>query len=457
MTISNIMGARGIGRRSFLKTTAAAGAALCAPGLMRRSYAQGAKPFTVWVWGGPDRFDGRLNTFNTAYPGEVEQFDIDVRSPGAHDAEVYQQLRLAMASRSDVPDLVMMNYIAVPEFSETGILSPLGDFYGELADDLTSAGRSLTTYNDELMAIPANLNVKTWFYHKEMFDAAGIDPLQIRTADDYMAAGRRFREAHPDAYIMNIGDTPIHYWYFMMLSHWDDLTMANRDGTYNITSDPRFGEVLSWMHDWRHSGISMPIDDWSPDWQPGFQNGRIGGTLIGSWMLGFLARFAPEQGGQWGMAPWPDFNNAGSEAGGAVFVIPELAQNKENAFEFMSKLHLQAQGSVTDWSTRGTIPGIQSAVSQVQELSANPERPEGLTDEEWQVTPANFYGPGFMDPIIASMENFQVFNYDPMAQAQLDIMRRRTEAYIANRASLDEALDGMEADMERQLGNPYDV
>ncbi|WP_227287730.1 hypothetical protein [Boseongicola sp. H5] len=51
----------------------------------------------------------------------MDQFDVDVRSPGAHDAEVYQQLRLAMASRSDVPDLVMMNCITVPEFTETGI------------------------------------------------------------------------------------------------------------------------------------------------------------------------------------------------------------------------------------------------------------------------------------------------------------------------------------------------
>jgi hypothetical protein len=62
-----------------------------------------------------------------------------------------------------------------------------------------------------------------------------------------------------------------------------------------------------------------------------------------------------------------------------------------------------------------------------------------------------------MDPIIESMETFQVFSYDPTAQAQLDIMRRRTEAFIANRSSLDEALEGMQADMERQLGNPYSI
>ncbi|WP_227287729.1 hypothetical protein [Boseongicola sp. H5] len=66
MTLLNTTGARAIGRRSFLRTTAAASAVLCAPGLMRRSYAQGSKPFTVWVWGGPDRFDGRMNTFYTA-------------------------------------------------------------------------------------------------------------------------------------------------------------------------------------------------------------------------------------------------------------------------------------------------------------------------------------------------------------------------------------------------------
>ncbi|CAN0587393.1 unnamed protein product, partial [Ectocarpus sp. 12 AP-2014] len=126
-------------------------------------------------------------------------------------------------------------------------------------------------------------------------------------------------------------------------------------------------------------------------------------------------------------------------------------------FEFISKLHLATEGAVTDWRNRGTIPGIGSAISQLQELASNVNRPAGLTDEQWQATPGYYYGDGFMDPIVAAMEDFQVFNYDPAAPAELDIMRRRVEPYVSGRTSLDEALEGMQADMERQIGNPYAI
>ncbi|WP_227287732.1 extracellular solute-binding protein [Boseongicola sp. H5] len=445
-------------RRGLLRTGAALGAAtLATPALMRRSYAQGAKPFEVWVWGGPDRFDGRLNSFAQAYPEEAGTFDVTVRSPGAHGAEVWQALRLALASGQTLPDVVMSNYIAVPEFAELGVLTDMSDRFAEFEDDLTPAGRSLSVYNDMFVGVPANHNIKTWFYNAAKFDAAGIDPTAVRTAADFMAAGQAYRSAHPDSYIMNLGDTPIHYNYFMMLSHWNDLTLANRDGSYNITSDPRFAEVFQLMHDWRQSGIAMPIDDWSPDWQPGFQEGRIGSSLIASWMLGFLPRFMPEQRGEWEIAAWPDFSHRGSEGGGPVFMFPNGAPNTDNAWEFMSKLHLSTEGGVIDWQTRGTIPGTTSALSQLQELASNVTRPADMTDEQWQLTPGYYYGDGFMDPIIAAMEDFQVFQYDPAAPAQLDIMRRRVNPYVSGNSTLEEALEGMQADMERQIGNPYAV
>jgi ABC-type glycerol-3-phosphate transport system substrate-binding protein len=445
-------------RRGLLRTGAALGAAaLATPALMRRSYAEGAKPFEVWIWGGADRFDGRLNSFAQAYPGEADSFDVTVRSPGAHGAEVWQALRLALASGQTLPDVVMTNYIAVPEFAELGILTDLGDRFAEYEGDLTPAGRGLSVYGDTFVSVPADLKVKTWFYNANKFDAAGIDPTAIRTAGEFMAAGEAYRAAHSDGYIMNIGDTPIHYLYFMMLSNWADLTVANRDGSYNITSDPRFGDVFQLMHDWRQSGIAMPVDDWSPDWQPAFQEGRLGSSLIASWMLSFMPRFAPEQRGEWRIAAWPEFNTRGSEGGGTVFMFPNGAPNTDNAWEFMSKLHLATAGAVTDWRNRGTIPGVASALGQLQALASNVTRPADMSDEQWQSTPGYYFGDGFMDPIIAAMENFQVFQYDPAAPAQLDIMRRRVDPFVSGRTSLDEALEGMQADMERQIGNPYSV
>lgn len=446
-----------ITRRRLLATSAAAGASLASPFLSRAAFAQSSNAFTVWVWGGAERFDARKATYARAFPAMADAWNIKVESPGAHDAEVAQQLRLALASGSGIPDLMQMNYTAVPEFAEAGLLEDLSDFMAPYADDLSTAGKALSTYKGQTIAIPAEAKSKVWYYRKDLFEAAGIDVNAVATFDDYMAAGQAYRDTHPDGYLMNIGDTPIHYWYFMMLSHWDDVRVADEDGTYRITSDPHFGEVLEWMKQWTDSDIAMPIDDWAPDWQPAFANGTLGGSLLASWLTAFLPQFAPEQAGKWGLALWPEFNRTGSEAGGSVFVVPKGSVNGRAAAEWYSQLQLSTAGAVADWEDRGLPPVVDSAFPEIAERLASPIRPDDVTDAEWAITPVNYFGPEFMDTIQASLREFKLFNYDPAAQAELDIMRRQTEGYIAGSQSLDEALEGMQDDMERQIGNPYDV
>jgi hypothetical protein len=83
------------------------------------------------------------------------------------------------------------------------------------------------------------------------------------------------------------------------------------------------------------------------------------------------------------------------------------------------------------------------------------QRRDGMTDAEWAALPVNYFGKDFMKPVVESLNTFRVFPYDPAAQAELDIMRRQTEGFLAGRTSLDQALAGMDADMKRQIGNPY--
>lgn len=411
----------------------------------------------LMVWGGADRFQPRLAALQRLYPELATRAEVEVVSAGAHGGEVYEALRLALASGGDVPDLVMMNRDAVPEFAETGTLEPLGAMMKPYEGELRPAARQLATYGDEMMSIPFQSKGKVWFYREDLFQAASIDPAAVTTFEDYMAAGRRFREKHSGAYIMNIGSSPIHYWYFMILSHWPDVRVAERDGTYRITRDPRFAELLGWLKAWRQSGIAMPIDDWSPDWQPAFAAGAIGGSLISNWMTGFLPRFAPGQAGRWKLALWPEFNRTGSEAGGSVLVIPERSRNKAAAFEVAAHMCLEPQGAFAEWQQFGTPPSVRGAQNLVRERLATMQRADGMTEEQWAAQPVNYFGRDFMEPVFASFEHFRVFPYDPAAQLELTIMRRQTEAFLADRKSLEATLTGMEQDMKAQIGNPYAI
>jgi ABC-type glycerol-3-phosphate transport system substrate-binding protein len=213
--------------------------------------------------------------------------------------------------------------------------------------------------------------------------------------------------------------------------------------------------LLDYLKTWRTSGISYDTDDFSPGWQPAFADGSIGGSLISNWMTDFLPKFAPEQSGRWGLALWPQFNRRGSEGGGGVMTIPDGSRNKEAAFEFAARMFLTPTGSVDEWERTGTPSVLRSAQQDMLQRSASMTRPAGMADAQWAAMPNNYFGRDFLRPILASFDQFNVFPYDPAAQAELDILRRETEAYIGGRKTKEQALASAQSTMQAQIGNPY--
>jgi len=410
----------------------------------------------IMSWGGLERMKPDIEHFEKTWPDVAEWLTVEPVSPGKHDAEVYEALRLALAAGGEgLPDLVNMNYIGVPEFAAGGQLLNLAGLMEPYVDDLLPGAKVLASYEGNLVGIPTSIKTKIWYYRKDMFSDAGIDVAKIKSYEDYMEAGRKLHAKFPESYIMNIGPQPIHYWYFMILSHWEDVRIADRTGKYYLTENPHFKTMLTWLNDWYTSGIAFNTDDWSPDWQPGFQNSVIAGDLVSMWMDFFLPKYAPEQKGLWGKTVWPEFNRWGSEAGGSVRVIPNGAKHPEAAFLFAALTHLDLDGVVDQWKTKGSYPNTKSGRDKVAELAKGYERPEGLTDEEWAVQPINFFGSDYMEAHFEALDYLRVFPYDPMASAELDLLRKHTEAYLAGQEKLDEALAGAQSDMEAQLGNPY--
>jgi ABC-type glycerol-3-phosphate transport system substrate-binding protein len=455
---SNVQRQRGarIDRRTVLKFAAAGSlAGIGAPRWSHPARAQTATTITVWTWGGVERFAPRVAAFKRLYPDLAARINVEVVSPGKQDPEVYQALRLALTSGSALPDLVQMDYIGMPEFAESGSLADLGDMMKPYEGDLLETAKQLTSYNGRVVAIPFQPKGKVWFYRKDLFEQAGIEPEKISIFDDYLAAGRRLHEKHPKSYIMNIGNQPDDDLYWMMLSNWDDVRIADRDGTFQIERNPHFGQVLDWMKAWQTSGIAFNSDNWSSDWQPAFADGTIAGCLIANWMTDFLPKFAPEQGGRWGITLWPEFERRGSNNGGSIFTIPTGAKNKEAAFEFASKMLLEPRGALDEWRRTGNPLSIKSVRPQILEQARMMKRPQEMTDAQWRLVPANYFGPDFMQPIFSSFDWYHVPPFDPAAASELALLTRNAQEFFTGKKTRDQALRDMAADMKAQIGNPY--
>ena len=75
--------------------------------------------------------------------------------------------------------------------------------------------------------------------------------------------------------------------------------------------------------------INVRINAWSDDWNRSLNDGTLASLTIGAWMATNLKSSAPEQSGNWRVAPlpkWTDGGENGSEDGGSSFTITAQSQ-----------------------------------------------------------------------------------------------------------------------------------
>jgi multiple sugar transport system substrate-binding protein len=438
------------------------GGAAAAPGTAtrsRRSTRQGGPTLKLMTWGGPEHSQKRDAGVRAIYP-DLPQVEIVVGGPG--DFDVANALRLALASGEDIPDMVQFNRTQVAEFAAGEELLDLGDVYAPIEQDLYAGAIELVKYGDAFVCFPYELKSKMFFYRADLFQQAGIDPVAIATVTDFITAGKTLSTAFPNAHILNLGPQPVQYWVGELLSSWPDARFADDDGNYQITSHPGFAGTLTFLKDVADSGIALPIDDWSSDWQQSWADEAIAGSLVANWLKLFLPTFAPAQTGKWKATLWPKLDpladqRYGSEAGGSVYVIPKRAKNTDAAVEYLTKMFLDAQGSLAVFQGVGTPPLLKSAKDAFLASVRNTTKPDSVSDADWAAQPANYFGPEFFDVELASYDYLKILPYDPSAVEEVTILVDWLTKFLAGDADLESALKGAQDDMESQIGNPYEV
>ena len=418
-----------------------------------------AEPVTVTAmgWGGASRFDADVVEFYKAHPELKGKINLVFVSPGAHDAEVNQALRLSFASGYGAPDFFSANYASIPEFAKAGQLLDLEEKLAPWLGDLTEGAKKLMLFQGKYVCLPTQPKPKLWFYRKDLFENAGIDPAGVKTFEDYMEAGQKFIDANPGHYFYNLGAQPIHYRYSQWMSH-DEICMANEDGTFNITSDERFGQMYDEFKQMYHADCCFQVADFGSDWQPGFEDESICGWIVGAWGINWVNAMAPEQGGLWTFTLSPEHTRYGSDAGGGTYAIPKIAPHPEEAWQVMEGFILDTKGAVLRWQNKsGLFPMTKAAAAEVVRIVDSGERPEGMDDDAWKLFGANYYGKDYVARFYEALDTLHVGCFDPAFQAELAILRNHCEAYIAGTETLQESLANCQADMETQIGNPWEA
>jgi len=418
------------------------------------------KEHVTMLWmghGGSKKSD--ITQFRASYPDSEEWLDFEYLSPASNPPGVAQALRLAFAAGSGVPDLVDTAYEMMPEFALAGRILDLRGLLDPYIDDLTDGAKALAQFRGQYLSIPKQIKMKAWWYRKDLFENAGIDPNAVKTYEDFMAAGKAFREANPESYFLNVGSSGPHSgWTQRIVPNWDDARFADYDGNYMVNSHVAFKNLFQWLKSFLTEDLAFDVVTWSDDWRQSFANDKIGAWPDFAFGIIWCGKLAPEQAGLWDFTLWPEFCRRGG-GGGSVWV-PNGAAHPETAFEFARMMFLEAQGSVERWRLKPAIlPVTKTARKVITDNRAKYEqKPDWMDDEDWKINGVVYFGGlDFIYKLTECEKHFNPLETDPAYYAEINVLARHMAAYFADEEELQESLDKAQSEMEDQIGNPYEV
>jgi ABC-type glycerol-3-phosphate transport system substrate-binding protein len=396
---------------------------------------------TALTWGDAKYFNTQFGFYKQDFPNDAQQQTLTVTIGGQNDGDAISKFRLALSSHQNIPDIMQMNYSALPEFASQNQLADISSYVAPDLPGMSNAAKTLMRYNGKYVAFAYEVKAKLWYYRKDMFAAAGIDVAHVKTQQDFIDAGKKLQAKYPKSYMWNLAPSPQAYVLGEITSGNGSHVYDKSASKFVVDTDPGIKNAFVAMKDLRNSGVvNTKFDDFTPDWQAALADGTLASVPIASWFATFLPQYAPSLGGKWGVTVWPEIGGAvgGSEAGGSVFVIPAAAKNKAAAAKFLSDMFMTSKGEVELFKAQNLVPNVVQAQSDPTVMSNA------------------YYGSDLIKAFQAADKDYKLFPYDPAGIKEISILQNALANYLSSSAAdPSAALAAANQQMTAQIGNPY--
>jgi multiple sugar transport system substrate-binding protein len=330
---------------------------LAAAGLAAAFAAQAATTLTVASF---PSFDEAVKVaipeFKKKYP------DVDIKLVSLAYGDHHTAMTTALATGTNLPDVMAVEIGYIGKFSESGGLEDLGAApYNGMQYQKQFARFTYPQAMSgmgKLAAIPADIGPGTLFYRKDILDKAGVTEAALTQSwESFIESGKKVKAATGSFMLASANDIKDIY----IRSGLKDGEGIYFDKAGKVLVDsPRFAKGFELAKAARQAGIDAKITAWTNEWGEGFKRGQIATQMMGAWLGGHLASWlAPDTKGNWRSAQLP--NGAWASWGGSFYSIPKKAANKQLAWEFIKFMTLDKDQQLRAFRGLDAFPALVSA------------------------------------------------------------------------------------------------
>jgi ABC-type glycerol-3-phosphate transport system substrate-binding protein len=241
-----------------------------------------------------------------------------------------------------LPDVCEIQWSDIARLTQAGVLVDLTDRFKPYEQQVARAVLEPVQVNGKTMACPWRPNTFLFWYNKALFDQAGIDVAQIKTYDDYLAAGKKLADfKFPDGQkraMCHVEPTPVFNTAFLT-QQGATLFQPGTQKLLDFRQDDKFKQAFEFQVAQARSGISLSVTSYTATWYQALSKGLIASVLSPNWIDQSLEENVKDGSGKWRVGEPPAFTAGGGTKAlygvATVGAINKPDLNHDLAWQFM--------------------------------------------------------------------------------------------------------------------------
>ncbi|MXI85809.1 ABC transporter substrate-binding protein [Sphaerochaeta halotolerans] len=273
--------------------------------------------------------------------------------------DMHTKLLVSLQAGTGAPDLVDIEIGKYPNFLKGDVqLIPLNDVIDPVRDKFVTARLDIYSKDGQNYGLPFHVGASVIFYNMEILDAAGIDPYDIKTWDDYMEAGKIVKQktGKPMATVEVNGQ-----WSFWPMIAQQGSDFLDADGNV-ILDNATNVKTLQYLKDLLNSGVAVaaPGGNHHAEEYYGFMNdGGAASMWMPMWYMNRFTDYMPDLAGKILILPMPRWTSDGARSagmGGTGTSVTNQARDIELAKDFLMFAKGSEEGNLVIWEDLGFDP-----------------------------------------------------------------------------------------------------